>query len=111
MENRLLRKLYGVRVVFVTTGQGGAFYLLTLSVTLGAGLSYLAVAAIVTDIVLEKFLPQSAMYERMKNRDDAALLSLKGLTSNDRENSASTRDQLNAPLLPPDNEHQNGRVQ
>ena len=75
MERRLLRKLYGIRVVFTTAGEGREFSFAQLTVTFGAGLAYLGVAAFLTDIVLEKFLPQSEEYDKLKNRDDHHILS------------------------------------
>eukprot|EP00484_Ammonia_sp_Unknown_P028800 CAMPEP_0197047796 /NCGR_PEP_ID=MMETSP1384-20130603/23241_1 /TAXON_ID=29189 /ORGANISM="Ammonia sp." /LENGTH=412 /DNA_ID=CAMNT_0042479799 /DNA_START=36 /DNA_END=1274 /DNA_ORIENTATION=- len=73
MESRLLRKLYGLRVIFTTSGMGRKFSFAQLTVTFGAGLAYLGVAAFLTDIVLEKFLPQSDQYERLKNKDDRVI--------------------------------------
>merc|ERR1712087_52524 len=70
LTRRALRKLYGLRVVFTTSGTGGKFSFATLTVTFGAGLAYLGVAAIVTDMVLERFLPHSEMYDRLKNKGD-----------------------------------------
>lgn len=64
---RMLRKLYGVRAVFLTEGEAGKFSFAALTVTFGAGLAYLGIASILTDIVLEKFLRQSNKYNVIKN--------------------------------------------
>eukprot|EP00486_Rosalina_sp_Unknown_P005631 CAMPEP_0201573202 /NCGR_PEP_ID=MMETSP0190_2-20130828/16919_1 /ASSEMBLY_ACC=CAM_ASM_000263 /TAXON_ID=37353 /ORGANISM="Rosalina sp." /LENGTH=338 /DNA_ID=CAMNT_0047999875 /DNA_START=211 /DNA_END=1227 /DNA_ORIENTATION=+ len=70
MNTRLLRKLYGIRVVYTVSGMGREFSFATLTVTFGAGLAYLGVAAFLADIVLEKFLPESDMYMAMKNKEE-----------------------------------------
>jgi len=64
---RMLRKLYGVRVVFVTEGSAGKFSFAALTVTFGAGIAYLGIASFITDIVLERFLTKSDKYEALKN--------------------------------------------
>ena len=76
-DYRLLRKLIGIRVIMVVDGQGGKFDIPTLTLTFGAGLAYLSVAKIITDYVLENFLPNSQKYDKMKNQmvDPDALLS------------------------------------
>eukprot|EP01083_Nonionella_stella_P097817 274987_1 len=63
---RELKKLYGVRITFTSSGRGGQFSMLALSITLGAGIAYLGVAKIVTDLVLSYFLPQSKKYKEAK---------------------------------------------
>jgi len=68
MESRMLRKLYGIRVVFTVTGTGGKFSFAAMSITFGAGLAYLGIAAFLTDIVLENFLHQSEAYGRLKHK-------------------------------------------
>ena len=51
-DYRLLRKLIGIRVILITDGTAGKFDLPTLTITFGAGLAYLSVAKIITDLVL-----------------------------------------------------------
>eukprot|EP01083_Nonionella_stella_P303949 1054074_1 len=63
---RELKKLYGVRITFTSSGRGGQVSMLDLSITLGAGIAYLGVAKIVTDLVLSYFLPQSKKYKEAK---------------------------------------------
>merc|ERR1712156_75868 len=74
--SRYLSKLYGIRFVFVTEGTAGKFTFAALTVTLGAGLAYLGVAAIVADVVCSKFLPNADKYNAMKHEklpiDEAA---------------------------------------
>lgn len=83
MQRRMLRKLYGIRVVFTTSGQGKKFSFAALTVTFGAGLAYLGAAAFIADIVLEKFLPQSDAYVRLKNKEsDKAIDLLSGRNVN-----------------------------
>ncbi len=74
----MLRKLYGIRVVFTTSGQGKKFSFAALTVTFGAGLAYLGAAAFIADIVLEKFLPQSEAYMRLKNKESDKAINLSG---------------------------------
>ena len=66
---RLLEKLHGLRAIFIIEGQGGKFSLVALSVTFGAGLGYLGIATLLTDIVLERFLKRSDEYTKAKRRD------------------------------------------
>jgi len=68
MERRMLRKLYGIRVVFTVSGTGSKFSFSALTVTFGAGLAYLGVAAFLTDIVLENFISQSDLLGKFKNK-------------------------------------------
>lgn len=87
MNKRLLRKLYGIRVIWTTTGTGTEFSFAQMTVTFGAGLAYLGAAAFLADIVMEKFLPDSDKYVAMKNKEDrGAALSLKTVNDNDDRN-------------------------
>ena len=55
----MVRDLYsvkGIRILFQTTGVGCQFHFQTLSVNIGAGLAILAVASIITDMIL-MYLP------------------------------------------------------
>ena len=65
-SKRSLKKLHGIRVIFFTSGIGGQFDLAALSITLGAGLFWVGVASLLTDIVLENFLPESIVYGKAK---------------------------------------------
>ncbi|ETO29870.1 P2X receptor subunit, partial [Reticulomyxa filosa] len=71
--NRRLRKLIGVRFVFVVDGKAGKFSFAALSVTFGAGLAYIGIASFITDIVLERFLPESSKYSKAKNEKISSL--------------------------------------
>ena len=66
--NRVLKKLYGIRIVFIVEGKAGKFSWIEFSVTLGAGLAYLGVASMLTDVVLENFLPESETYLAHKEK-------------------------------------------
>ena len=66
--HRVLKKLTGLRFVFIVEGRAGKFDWLQLSITLGAGLGYIGIASIVTDIVLENFLPESSLYLEHKEK-------------------------------------------
>merc|ERR1712154_490128 len=61
-KHRVLKKLTGLRFVFIVEGRAGKFDWLQLSITLGAGLGYIGIASIVTDIVLKYLLPESPVY-------------------------------------------------
>merc|ERR1712228_1013696 len=67
-EFRVLKKLYGIRVIFIVEGRAGRFDWVALSVTLGSGLAYLSIASIVSDIILENFLKESKTYVANKER-------------------------------------------
>jgi len=81
MKQRLLRKLYGIRVVFTVSGTGRKFDFAALTVTFGAGLAYLGVAAFLTDIVLENFLPHSEKYAGAKHREIGSSMVINGIES------------------------------
>ena len=49
-------------------GKAGKFSWVELSVTLGAGMAYLGLASIITDVVLENFLPESETYVEHKEK-------------------------------------------
>merc|ERR1712228_521471 len=59
--SRSLAKLYGIRFVFVTEGTAGRFSFAAATVTFGAGLAYLSVAAIIADLIMLKFLGQKSV--------------------------------------------------
>ena len=65
-KRRTLKKLHGIRIIFFTSGTGGQFDLASLTITLGAGLFWIGVASVLTDIVLENFLPESVVYDKAK---------------------------------------------
>lgn len=54
---RLMKKLYGVRVVVSISGTAGRFDVVILLVALGAGLGLLGIASLVTDFLLQNFWP------------------------------------------------------
>ena len=55
-EHRLLEKLYGLRVFFIVDGEGKKFNFAAMTVTFGAGLAYLGIAKVVTDLILDHFM-------------------------------------------------------
>ena len=55
-EHRLLEKLYGLRVFFIVDGEGKKFDFAAMTVTFGAGLAYLGIAKVVTDLILDHFM-------------------------------------------------------
>ena len=89
---RYLRKYYGLRFIFVAEGIAGKFDFAALTVTFGAGIAYLGIAAIIADLVLERFLPESDHYNQQKHKDlstkiqDGQQISLVGATSDDGMN-------------------------
>jgi len=91
--SRSLSKLYGIRFLFLIEGTAGKFSVVALTVTLGAGLAYLGIAAIVADIIMLKFLSNSEEIHREKFDDfenddvtDNVISTLRDLTS--REDTA-----------------------
>ena len=74
-KRRLLEKLHGLRVIFIIEGTGSKFDLVALSTTFGAGMAYLGVATLISDLILERFLKKSKRYYANKHRpvtDDEA---------------------------------------
>merc|ERR1712173_168811 len=59
-NSRSLAKLYGIRFVFVTEGTAGRFSVAAMTVTFGAGLAYMSVAAIIADFIMLKFLGKTS---------------------------------------------------
>ncbi|ETO16907.1 histone acetyltransferase Spt10 [Reticulomyxa filosa] len=76
-------------------GQASKFSFAALSVTFGAGLAYLGVASLITDIVLERFLPQSRKYMRAKIE-----VIRTGNTKTSRTTSSDEQPQQNAGEVP-----------
>jgi len=68
-RTRYLEKRMGIRFVFIIQGIAGRFNFAALTVTAGAGLAYLGLAAIVADLILVRFLPQSAEYTKQKIKE------------------------------------------
>ena len=60
---RTLRKLHGLRLVFVINGNGGQFNFGALTITFGAGIAYLGIASLITDMVLANCLKESRGYK------------------------------------------------
>eukprot|EP01084_Bolivina_argentea_P181873 314071_1 len=65
---RFLKKLYGIRVIFICEGRAGRFDWAALTVTFGAGLAYLGIASVIADVVMENFLRESKHYVANKLR-------------------------------------------
>mmetsp|Transcript_38665 Transcript_38665/g.61717 ORF Transcript_38665/g.61717 Transcript_38665/m.61717 type:complete len:392 (+) Transcript_38665:19-1194(+) len=65
---RYLRKYYGIRTIFIVEGEARKFSVFALTVTFGAGLAYIGIAAVITDFVLERFLPESSQYFEQKHK-------------------------------------------
>mmetsp|Transcript_13009 Transcript_13009/g.31869 ORF Transcript_13009/g.31869 Transcript_13009/m.31869 type:complete len:359 (-) Transcript_13009:264-1340(-) len=55
---RILRKMYGVRVVIVLFGKAGRFYIVNLLTVLGAGLGLLTIASLFADFLLQTIWPK-----------------------------------------------------
>lgn len=60
-NERLLKKLYGVRVVVSIYGTANRFGFVPLLISLGAGLGLLGIASLVTDFVLQQCWPNRKM--------------------------------------------------
>jgi len=56
--HRVMKKLYGIRVVVTIYGQAGQFFIVNLLVALGAGLGLLSVASILADFMLQNCWPK-----------------------------------------------------
>ena len=61
---RELKKLYGIRIAFTSTGRASMFSFLALSITFGAGIVYLGISKLITDLALGAF-----MMCHQKNKD------------------------------------------
>mmetsp|Transcript_68683 Transcript_68683/g.109095 ORF Transcript_68683/g.109095 Transcript_68683/m.109095 type:complete len:387 (-) Transcript_68683:154-1314(-) len=88
-EYRLLEKLHGVRVMFITEGVGRKFDFAALTVTLGAGLAYLSVAKLISDFVLDHFMGEHSQranefkYHEIDGQDEEARDTLLNVQSGD----------------------------
>lgn len=67
--SRSLAKLYGIRFVFVIEGTAGKFSFVATSVTFGAGLAYLSIAAIFADVIMLRFLGKTSKDIKEKKED------------------------------------------
>ena len=63
---RELKKLYGIRITFTSSGRGGIFSFVALTITLGAGIAYLGVSKLITDLVLSNFMQHTPKYLEAK---------------------------------------------
>ena len=63
---RELKKLYGLRLVFISSGRAGKFHIVPLCITLGSGLAYLGLATIVVDFVLSRCIKNHQIYKQKK---------------------------------------------
>eukprot|EP00483_Globobulimina_turgida_P004679 UN04688 len=63
---RELKKLYGIRIAFTISGTAGQFSIVALTTTFGAGIAYLGIATILTDLILTYFTSHSTEYRRAK---------------------------------------------
>eukprot|EP01084_Bolivina_argentea_P035511 65863_1 len=63
---RELKKLYGIRITFTSSGRGGRFSFAALTLTLGAGIAYLGVSKLIADLILSNFMKESHKYSEAK---------------------------------------------
>eukprot|EP01104_Vermistella_antarctica_P012693 TRINITY_DN3718_c1_g1_i1.p1 TRINITY_DN3718_c1_g1~~TRINITY_DN3718_c1_g1_i1.p1 ORF type:complete len:457 (-),score=94.33 TRINITY_DN3718_c1_g1_i1:109-1395(-) len=66
---RDLYKVYGLRIIFLISGQGGKFSLVPLLINVGSGLALLSIATIVSDLILCYILPMRTFYKEIKYED------------------------------------------
>ncbi|MES1910457.1 MAG: hypothetical protein MHM6MM_003045 [Cercozoa sp. M6MM] len=69
INDRSLKKLYGVRIIFQVEGIGRVFDFVELTTALGAGVALLGVASLLCDFLLEHVLPHKHIYEDAKYDD------------------------------------------
>eukprot|EP00475_Leptophrys_vorax_P039222 TRINITY_DN7045_c0_g1_i1.p1 TRINITY_DN7045_c0_g1~~TRINITY_DN7045_c0_g1_i1.p1 ORF type:complete len:388 (-),score=93.47 TRINITY_DN7045_c0_g1_i1:379-1542(-) len=67
--NRNLYKVTGLRILLELSGVARKFSIAALSTTIGAGLSFLAVATIVADFVMQNVLKEKDLYKDSKFQD------------------------------------------
>lgn len=63
---RDLYKVYGLRIIFLLSGQAGKFDVVPLLINLGAGLGLLSVATIVSDVLVLYIIPKHEFYKKSK---------------------------------------------
>merc|ERR1712228_359636 len=68
-QYRVLRELFGIRVIFTVEGRAGKFHWVALLTTFGAGMAYLGIAVWVCDQIMENCLPDSEFYTKNRARD------------------------------------------
>jgi P2X purinoceptor 4 len=71
IEYRDLYKVYGIRIVFISNGEGRRFDIVPLLVNIGSGLGLLAFATLISDFVILYFVPQRDRYKAAKFEDVA----------------------------------------
>jgi hypothetical protein len=65
-EHRDLFKVYGIRFIFLLTGQGGKFDIVPLIINIGSGLALLTVATLLSDMITLYILPERKFYNTVK---------------------------------------------
>jgi len=65
-EYRDLFKVYGIRFLFLVTGQAGKFSLVPLLINIGSGLALLSIASLIADFITLYLLPDRVFYRKMK---------------------------------------------
>ena len=63
---RVLTKAYGLRFVITVTGKAGKFSFLPMLLTLGSGMGLLALATIITDILVLNVMKKKEFYQKLK---------------------------------------------
>jgi len=70
MEERLLMKRWGIRIIFTIDGEAGKFDVFAMLLTLGAGVGFFGIATVVCDLLLEYWQDSKGLYEAQKYEID-----------------------------------------
>eukprot|EP01084_Bolivina_argentea_P256742 432376_1 len=65
-NTRQLKKFYGIRLTFISSGQARMFNIVALTITLGAGVAYLGIAKLVTDLGLTYLMRNNPKFREVK---------------------------------------------
>jgi len=68
-DERDLIKRWGIRIIFVIDGEAGKFNMIASLLTIGAGLSFFAVATLVTDFIMDGCIDHKDKYKGLKYQD------------------------------------------
>jgi hypothetical protein len=66
IEHRVLYKAYGLRIIITVSGQAAIFSILSLTTAIGTGMGLFAIANIIADFVMLKFLSEKNLYKKFK---------------------------------------------
>lgn len=70
MEERILMKRWGIRIIFALDGHAGKFDIWATLLTFGAGIGFFSIATVVCDYLLSLWQDDKGLYDKEKYQED-----------------------------------------